>query len=87
MTGFPSVQFTGQTTLYVLALQSRNCGLYRNGNFCKGTYVCKIIARAEVDARAVLLKRSTGFCRMYVTAILVHLGALLRDNFQIGTFS
>ena len=30
--------------------------LTKNGNFCKGTRVSKIIARAKVDARAVLLK-------------------------------
>ena len=47
----------------------------------------KIIARAKVDARAVLLKKSTGFCRMFVTASLLRLGALLRDNLQMGAFS
>ena len=40
----------------------------------------KIFARAKIDARAVLMKRSTGFCRMTVTAGLLLLGALLRDN-------
>ena len=47
----------------------------------------KIIARAKVDARAVLLKKFTGFCRMSVTASLLRLGALLRDNLQMGAFS
>ena len=47
----------------------------------------KIIARAKVDARAVLIKKSTGFCRMSVTASLLRLGALLRDNLQMGAFS
>ena len=47
----------------------------------------KIIARAKVDARAVLLKQSTGFCRMSVTASLLRLGALLLDNLQMGDFS
>ena len=47
----------------------------------------KIIARAKVDARAVLIKKSTGFCRMSVTASLPRLGALLRDNLQLGAFS
>ena len=47
----------------------------------------KIIARAKVDARAVLLKKSTGFCRMSVTASLLRLGDLLRDNLQMGAFS
>ena len=46
----------------------------------------KIIARAEVDTRAVLLKNSTGFCRMSVTTSLLRLGALLRDNLQMGAF-
>ena len=46
----------------------------------------KIIASANVDARAVLLKKSTGFCRMPVTASLLRLGALLRDNLQMGVF-
>ena len=47
----------------------------------------KIIARGNVDARAVLLKKSTGFCCMSVTASLLRLGALLRDNLQMGAFS
>ena len=47
----------------------------------------KIIATAKVDARAVLLKKFTGFCRMSVTASLPRLSALLRDNLQIGAFS
>ena len=47
----------------------------RNGNFYEGTWILKIIASANVDARAVLLKKSTGFCRMPVTASLLRLGA------------
>ena len=47
----------------------------------------KIIARAKVDARAVLIKKSTGFCRMSVTASLLYLGALRRDNLQMVAFS
>ena len=46
----------------------------------------KIIARAKFDARAVLIKMSTGFCRMSVTASLPCLGALLWDNLQMGAF-
>ena len=46
----------------------------------------KIIAKAKVGARAVLLERSTGFCRMYVTASLLRSDGLLRDNLQLGTF-
>ena len=46
----------------------------------------KIIARAKVDARAVLLKKSAGICRMSVTEILLRLGALLRDNLQMMLF-
>ena len=56
--------------------------LNRNGNFCKGTYIWKIIAKAKVDARAVLLKKSTGFCRMSVTTSVLRLGGLL----QMGAF-
>ena len=47
----------------------------------------KIIATAEVDARAVLIQKSTSFCQMFVTASLLRLGALLRDNLQMGAFS
>ena len=47
----------------------------------------RIIVRAKVDVLAVLLKKSTGFCRMSVTASLLRLGALLRDNLQMGAFS
>ena len=42
--------------------------------------------RAKDDARAVLLKKSTGFYRMSVTATLLRLSALLRDNLQMGDF-
>ena len=49
----------------------------------------KIIARAKVNACAVLLNKnkSTGFCRMSVTASLLRLGASLRDNLQMCAFS
>ena len=60
--------------------------LNRNGNFCKRTYICKVIARAKVDAPTVLLKQSTGLCRLSVTASLLRLGALLPDNLQMGAF-
>ena len=46
----------------------------------------KITARAKVDTRAVLLKNSTGFCRMSATASLLRLGALLRDYMQMDAF-
>ena len=46
-----------------------------------------MIASAKVDARVVLLKKFTGFCRMSVTASLLRLGALLWDNLQICAFS
>ena len=52
----------------------------RNLNF-------EIIARAQVDARALLLKKSTGFCRRSVIASLLRLGPLLQDNLQMGAFS
>ena len=55
--------------------------------FAKEPKFWKIIARAKVDARAVLLWKSTGFCRMSVTVSLLRLGALLRDNLQMGAFS
>ena len=61
--------------------------LNKNGNFCKGTYILKIIARAKVDRRALLLQKFTSFCRMSVTAGLLRLGALLRDNLQMGAVS
>ena len=38
----------------------RNYGLYRNGNFCNGTQVSKIIAGGNVDARAISSRKSTG---------------------------
>ena len=44
------------------------------------------MTRAKIHARAVLLKKSTGFCRVSVTASSLHLGALLRDNLQMGAF-
>ena len=43
--------------------------------------------RAKVDVRAVLFKKTTGFCRMSVTESLMRLGALLRDKLQMGAFS
>ena len=49
--------------------------------------IWKIIARDKVDARAALIKKSTGFCRMSVAASLMRLGALLRDNLQMDAFS
>ena len=55
--------------------------------FAKKPEFKKIIARAKVDARAALLQKSIGFCRMSVTASLLCLGALLRDNLQMGAFS
>ena len=58
----------------------------RNGNFCKGTSVSKIIAGAKVNARAVPSKKSTGFPCMSVTATCCILGALLRDNMLMGAF-
>ena len=46
----------------------------------------KIIASVEVDPRAVLMQKSTGFFRMSVIAGLLRFGALLRDNLQMGAF-
>ena len=42
--------------------------------------------RAKVDALVVLIKKYIGFCCMSVTASLMRLGALLRDNLQMGVF-
>ena len=50
-------------------------------------FFAKLIARAKVDASAVLLQKSTVFCRMSVTSSLLRLGALLPDNLQMGAFS
>ena len=49
----------------------RNYRFYRNGNFCKGTQVCNIIAETKVAVCGMLLKKSTGFSRMSVTASLL----------------
>ena len=58
-------------TAWLLAVSNRNCCYYRSQ--CvqapyvhsiitrEGTWISKIIARAKVDTRAVLLKQSTGF--------------------------
>ena len=46
----------------------------RNGNFCKGTWVSKIVAEAKVDARVVQRKKSTSFCSMSVMENLLHFG-------------
>ena len=50
-------------SICAIFLQQGILFLNRNKNFGKGTYILKIIARAKVDARAVLLQKSTGFCR------------------------
>ena len=41
------------TTLKIAILKPKSLTLYRNGNFCKGTQVSKIIAGGKVDASAV----------------------------------
>ena len=46
----------------------------------------KITARAKVNAHAMLIQKSTGFCHMSVTASLLRLSALLRNNLQMGAF-
>ena len=50
-------------------------------NYCES-----FIARAKVDARVVVIKSPLVFV-VSVTASLIHLGALLRDNLQMGAFS
>ena len=48
----------------------RNYRFYRNGNFSKGTEASKIIAGAKVEAQVVQYKRSAGFSRVSVMAII-----------------
>ena len=55
----------------------RNYRLNRNGNFCKGAQISQYIAGAKVDARAVSLKKFTGFSCMSITASLLCLGVFL----------
>ena len=43
----------------------------RNGNFCKGTCVSKVIAETKVDARVDRQKKFTGFSCMSVMANLL----------------
>ena len=47
----------------------------RNGNFYKGTWVCKIIVETKVDAR-VEQQKFTGFSRMFVMENLLCFGCL-----------
>ena len=46
----------------------------RNGNFCKGTCVSKVIAEIKVDARVEQQKKFTSFSRMSVMASLLCFG-------------
>ena len=55
--------------------------------FAKTPKLAKLLPRAKVNARVVLLQKSIGFCRMSVTASLLRLGAVLRDDLQIDAFS
>ena len=50
-------QHDGTTPTLSLNLHQGIVYLDRNGNFFKGTQIWKIIVRAKVDARAVLLKK------------------------------
>ena len=50
--------------------------------FAKEPEFWKLFARAKVGASAVLLKKVHWFLSMSVTASLLRLGALLRDNFK-----
>ena len=40
-----------------------------------------------MGACAASVNKSTGFCRMSVTSSLLHLGALLWDDLQMGAFT
>ena len=53
---------------------ARNYKLQRNGNFCKGTQVSKIIPEVKADARVVQQEKFTCFCRMSVMANLLCFG-------------
>ena len=46
----------------------------RNGNFCKVTWVSKIIAETKVDVRVEQEKKFTGFSHMSVMANLLCFG-------------
>ena len=46
----------------------------RNGNFCAGTGVSKVIAKTKVDARVEQQKKFTGFSRMSVMENLLCFG-------------
>ena len=46
----------------------------RHGNFCKGTWVSKVITETKVDARVEQQKKLTGFSRMSVMANLLCFG-------------
>ena len=48
--------------------------MYRNGNFCTGTWVSKVIAKTKVGARVEQHKKFTGFSRMSVMANLLCFG-------------
>ena len=77
-----------QTTPVYQSLKPRNYRSYRNGNFCKGTRLAKLLQKLKsTPPHAVSLKKSTGFSRTCVTASLLFLGALLRDNLEMGAFS
>ena len=74
------------TTLKTRTRRSRNYRLNRNGNFCKGTQVSKIIAGKYFDARAVLLKKSTRFSCMSAIASLLCFGCLAPGQNVNGCF-
>ena len=65
----------------------RKYRLYWNGNCCKGgTEISKIIAGAEVEARAVSLRKPTGFSRASVTASLLCFGCFAVGQHVNGCF-
>ena len=67
-------------------LQARNCRLNRNGNFCKGNQVGKIIAVAKVDARVSPLKESTVFSRNVCNRNLLCFGCFAAGQHVDGCF-
>ena len=57
------------------------------GTFAKEPEFLKLLRELKSTPVRRYKKKSTGFCRMSVTASLMRLGALLRDNLQMGAFS
>ena len=55
--------------------------------FAKEPKFGKLLRELKSTPVSCSQKKSTGFCRMSVTASLLRLGVLLRDYLQMGAFS